>query len=550
MDTRDLDEVPRPLDHDRALGTTGDVDASSPTELKEPLFPQGAKCPKDSVAVDSEHCREVDRRRQSIPGPTLSLADRAADLGRDLLVKRQGLCRIDLDEGNRTNHNGIMVVREAGTKQESAVLSPSDSELLIKEAHEHRIKRWKRRGLVFLAIVLAAAATGLGVDLARPSPMSPDAGKGAQVRPPPHQLPLRNVIIVQPGGGSAEAGPGPTTVATTNAASGRVTTRSLPPQRDTAFPWVVEGRLVVAVENLSAGGPGAPEIGTAYAFDPTTNAPPQGLGPATYAVAALEDNAVWLIARSASASQLLENATTGEHCSVEEVTVVGRTVVPQTPLPCAFQVASAVPGGLLVRETIRNRDETRYEVWSPVRRRVVRRLAVMPVAGVVPNDRMLAWETMRGPHCARTLACTIDVLELATGHRATWRAPAHRAILSWALEPRGGSDLAVLLVSSSAYLRYRRAASWSVVPVPQRVRARLVILNGKTGRPIVARGITATLSGGLMWAPDGGYVFTSERQESVPTMSRWIAYPSWTSRGSGHAVTVGHDTWTALLLER
>jgi hypothetical protein len=98
VDTRDLHEVPCPLDHVRALRTTGDVDASSPTELKEPLFPQGPKCPKDGVAVDSEHGREVDRRRQSIPGSALSVADRAADLGRHLLVKRQGLCRIYLDE--------------------------------------------------------------------------------------------------------------------------------------------------------------------------------------------------------------------------------------------------------------------------------------------------------------------------------------------------------------------------------------------------------------------------------------------------------------------
>jgi len=550
----DFHEVSCSFDHVRARGSAGDVDSSSPAELEEPLFPQGPKCPEDGVAVDSEHGREVNSRRQSIPRSALSLADRATNLGSHLLVKRQGLCRIYLDEGNRTNHNGIMVVRESGTEQVGAVPCPSDSELLIKEAHEHRVKRWKRRGLALLAIGLAGAAAGVGLELGGPSPSSPDNAKGGKVVAAAHHQPLSDFTVVQPGGtGTATAGPGPTQVDAVNAGTGHASTRSLPPEANTHYPWIARGRSVVAVEGTRAGGNDAPLIGNAYAFDPTSTAAPVALGPASFAMAATNRDAVWLFTSSLTENQVFHTTTTGRRCTIEEVTVTGSVLRPQSPFRCGLGITEAVPQGFLIRVSTKGSGHWRYEVWNLSQHRVVRKLPTMtatPIA-VQHNATTLLWGTSGGrSQCVQQSACELHIDNIETGHVAIWHVPAGRAVDTYKLEPNSGSEVAVLLVRPKPYLHYLAMTSFSIVLTPQPVAARLLVLDGTTGKVLFSRPVETTFAANLYLTPGGTYAMLAARVTPKSTTGDWVAYPAWSSTAASHTVRVGYDSARALILQR
>jgi hypothetical protein len=446
-----------------------------------------------------------------------------------------------------------MIVGEAGTEQVSAVPFPSDSELLIKEAHEHRVKRWRRRGLVFLAIVLAGAAVGLGVELAGPKPSSPDEAKGGNVVPPAHHLPLSDFTLVQPGGtGTATSGPGPTQVYSINAGTGHSSTRALPPQTNTRYPWIARGRSVVAVEGTRPGGNDAPLVGTAYAFDPTSTAAPIALGPASFAMAATNPDAVWLFSSSRTENQVFHTTTTGQRCTIEEVTVSGSVLRPQSPFRCGLGITEAVPQGFLTRVSTRGSGQWRYEVWNLSRHRVVRKLPTMTATptAVQHNATTLLWGTSGGRvHCVRQSACELHIYDIEPGHIVNWHVPADRAVATYTLEPGSGSEVAVLLVRPKPFLRYMAMTSFSTVLTPQPVAARLLVLDGTTGEVLSSRTVETTFTANLYLTPDGSYAMLAARVTPKSTTGDWFAYPAWSSTAKSHTVKVGYDSARALILE-
>ena len=91
-----------------ALACSGDRDSAATSELEQPFVAKQAHCTEDGVSVHAEHRAEITRRRQALAWASLSLADRTAQLGRDLLVQPNRLVAIDLDLEQGASDNSFI----------------------------------------------------------------------------------------------------------------------------------------------------------------------------------------------------------------------------------------------------------------------------------------------------------------------------------------------------------------------------------------------------------------------------------------------------------
>ena len=105
----EADEVAGLLDDLAALRRARDGDAAAAAELEQALVAQRPERAEDGVRVDAEHGGEVPRRRQALSGLRLAVPDRAADLGRHLLVELGRLVPIDLDAEHGASNNSSIV---------------------------------------------------------------------------------------------------------------------------------------------------------------------------------------------------------------------------------------------------------------------------------------------------------------------------------------------------------------------------------------------------------------------------------------------------------
>lgn len=126
---------------------------SSPPELEQPFVAQDPKRTKDRIGVDLEDSGQVLRRRQAFSGSSLTLRDRAADFGRNLIVEGDRLRAIDLDMQHSAIHSSIMQTETAGLSG-----TGTGTEVLIPEARQHQRRRYRRRGMVIVPLALLIAA--------------------------------------------------------------------------------------------------------------------------------------------------------------------------------------------------------------------------------------------------------------------------------------------------------------------------------------------------------------------------------------------------------
>lgn len=158
MLSREADEFVRACGDGALFRTPGHGDAATAAELEQPFVAEDAERPQDCVRVDAENGGEVARWGQPLAGFRLALRDRAAELGRNLLVEVGRFVPVDLDAKHGASNTSSIVspVEELVAPPRSA--SPAnDVEALIEEAR----RRARKRRLVYAAIVLAGAAVGL-----------------------------------------------------------------------------------------------------------------------------------------------------------------------------------------------------------------------------------------------------------------------------------------------------------------------------------------------------------------------------------------------------
>ena len=83
----------------------GDADATAAPELEQALVAQQAQRPQHRVGVHAQDRGEVTGRWKSLARAGLPVGDRAADIGRDLVVQKSGIATVYLDFEYRASHN-------------------------------------------------------------------------------------------------------------------------------------------------------------------------------------------------------------------------------------------------------------------------------------------------------------------------------------------------------------------------------------------------------------------------------------------------------------
>lgn len=93
----ELDEVAHPRVELALLWRRDYGRAPTAPELEQPLVPQLAERAEDGVPVHLQHGRQIQRGREPLARTGLSSRDRAANLGRNLLVQICRLISVELD---------------------------------------------------------------------------------------------------------------------------------------------------------------------------------------------------------------------------------------------------------------------------------------------------------------------------------------------------------------------------------------------------------------------------------------------------------------------
>lgn len=162
----EADEVFGAGDDGAAFGAAGDGDAASAPELEQSLIAEEAQRAEDSVAVDLEDCGEIAGGREALTGRCFAFGDRAADLGRDLLIQLGRLVAVDLDTNHGASNSspimGSVLLPPSFTGIEHETEPVVDPEALIEEARQRQRQR-RRRITVIGAILLVAGALAFGI---------------------------------------------------------------------------------------------------------------------------------------------------------------------------------------------------------------------------------------------------------------------------------------------------------------------------------------------------------------------------------------------------
>ena len=161
---------------DRApAGRPGDRDATAAPELQQALVPQQPQRAQHRVGVDLQHGGQVSCGREPLTGPDLSVRDRAADLGADLVVERQWVAPVQFDIQNDASQTSTM----SFIAPPEAERSQPDAQVLIAEARARARRRRLKTAAVLAALAIVAAAGVLigravtGTHAAMPTPPRP-----------------------------------------------------------------------------------------------------------------------------------------------------------------------------------------------------------------------------------------------------------------------------------------------------------------------------------------------------------------------------------------
>jgi len=93
---------------DPVLGFADDADPSPSPKLQYAFITQDAQGPQDRIGMDPHDLRHVTSRREAPAGANLARNDVSANLGRHLLVQRQGAIRPQLDSTHGNTHHSTI----------------------------------------------------------------------------------------------------------------------------------------------------------------------------------------------------------------------------------------------------------------------------------------------------------------------------------------------------------------------------------------------------------------------------------------------------------
>lgn len=98
MAAPEIDELFDLCNYGSLVWCAGDGDCATAAHLEEAFVAQQSECAQDRVGVHAEHGGEVASLRDAFAGLGFAVADRAADLGGDLLVQQHRIGTVDRAE--------------------------------------------------------------------------------------------------------------------------------------------------------------------------------------------------------------------------------------------------------------------------------------------------------------------------------------------------------------------------------------------------------------------------------------------------------------------
>jgi hypothetical protein len=280
------------------------------------------------------------------------------------------------------------------------------------------------------------------------------------------------------------------------------------------FPWVASGDEVVAVNGLPST-EGEPKVGGAEALVPSSPQSIRPLGEASYVVDASTSGDVWLVI-----SPYLGGVTLGGRhtCTVQEVTLGGRVVVPARTFPCGWTVDGPALNGLLVSE---GETSNHLNVWDPKSDKVVASFGftATPVSVDGDSGTWVIWNS-----CPSVGPCLESAANLLAG--GTEELPSlpsgWTATSSYLLAP-SGPFVAVIAVSSTTAKSFPHRVPSGITQYAgvQAVPSLLLVYNLRTDSLVESRSLTAASVPEVRWSEDSGYLFLMLDLRHIKAVPLW-----------------------------
>ena len=296
-----------------------------------------------------------------------------------------------------------------------------------------------------------------------------------------------------------------------------------------SFPWVASGDEVIAVNGLQHT-KGVPQVGTAVAFAPEQPGSINTLGRASYVVDGSTAADVWLVVNP---DFEIRPQPSDSGCTVEEVTLRGRILVPARPFPCGWTIDGSAPAELLVtRAGIPSfnaashgyrPDPATLSVWDPRSGLVMANYSQastnLHVDGT--TGRLVLWNECGSGSCARD-----NLTDLGTGRTSVVIPKLSSGWLAnsdYVLSP-DGSFVAIVAISRATRASLNSGSAISG-PGPyfgvRAVASELFVYNLRTNSLVESRSLMAASDVLVRWSADNGYLFLTQDLKDIEAVPLW-----------------------------
>jgi hypothetical protein len=353
---------------------------------------------------------------------------------------------------------------------------------------------------------------------------------------------------VAPGGGRDGTGsPPPSSLEVIDPGTGTVDHYRLEVSGRIDYPWVVEGDVVVVIQDLPSQSTVYVE-GTAMAFRPSQPATPAwSLGPASDVIPSVTPGDVWIASAPTGTDGLPPSGgPDGQGCTIREETTGGRSLTPTYPLDCRRWILAAVDGGLLSVPGVANGDSYTYQpspdispstnfklqVWDPDGDSVVQTVSSHASFVLQASNQYVEWQN---PSQLNASPPSVQITDVTTGATQTFKPKAPKGMVVEGepfLAPLGPFVAYTIVTPNIAkYLAPSAASIPCCVKPVKSAQGHMIVEDYETGAMVLDRNAPVSSSGAAFTLEDSFLVVTTDPEH--------VAFiPAWSSSAPVTVVTM------------
>ena len=346
---------------------------------------------------------------------------------------------------------------------------------------------------------------------------------------------LSNLALVAPGVGYASE-TSPSRIDVIDPVTGVVDEYPLETSGRVDDPWVVEGDVVVLIDDLPTESSIFVE-GKAIAFRPEQpTVPAWSLGPASDVIPSVTPGEVWILSSPTGTKGIPPGGgPDGQGCTIREETVAGRSLSPVYPFDCRRWVVAAVDGGLLSVPDVPSNDRTTYrpstdispstdfelQIWDPDGGTVVRTVSNRASFVLRMSNQYVEWQDVEELN-----STSVQITDVTTGATRTFEpeVPKGMVVEGTPFLAPDGPFVGYSLVTPKAANQLARSMHSSpccVAPV-ESAEGRVIVDDFETGSTVLDRKAPVS-SNGAEFAPDDSFLVTTTDDEHVTFIPVWSA---------------------------